>query len=182
MNSYIEIISDDTSLPVTLEQIKKHLQIEYDDDDTIIENKIKSALTIIENETNRKFTEDEWRLNLDSYVCEIELPMPPLLQIDSVKYYNTSGVLTTTTDYTVSKPMKLPAKLRFNKPLAIDSTYRPNAIQIEFTSSSDANDYQLVELISMWVYHLYHNPEGSVPKNMDCIERLTKNLKIWSYK
>lgn len=189
MNSYTILIETDETHPFDLEEIKKNLQVEYDDDDTVIDSKIMAAVGQIEKDTNRIFTNNTFQLCVDSYPCnhKIELPNCPLDTVVWVKYYDTAGTLQTlsNTKYFVRKPVKLPAEVIFNHLLwspALECSNRPDKIIIQYTTSVDTIDVTFLELLNQWVGHLYQNPDGSVPKNLDTIDRLTRKLKVRGYK
>jgi len=57
---------------------------------------IRSMRIYAENYSHRAFITQKWQLNYDSFPGEeIEIPKPPLISLDSVKYIDTDGVLQT---------------------------------------------------------------------------------------
>lgn len=107
--------------PVTLEEAKAHLRLgDSTDEDPIVEALIAAATEQAEIFTARRFVEQTWKLYGDTFsqltTCgsaAIQIPYPPLVEIDSVKYYDTQGTLRTLvedTDYqveTFSEPARI---------------------------------------------------------------------------
>lgn len=98
--------------PLTLEQARRQLRMDdiTDDDDFIGELLIPAARQRGEAATNRQFIEAVLELWLDEFPCgagQIEIPRPPLLTIEYVKYLDVNGTLQTLvedTDYRVIAP------------------------------------------------------------------------------
>lgn len=92
-------ITDPVSMPVSLVDAKKQCEIGDTDtthDDHIV-RLIRSATADVERHTRRSLITQTWRLSLNAIppLLEIEIPRPPLVQIDSIQYINDFGVLTT---------------------------------------------------------------------------------------
>lgn len=85
------------SEPVTLDDTKLHLRVEVNDDDALITNLIVAARQRAELLTRYQLIRSQWRLTLDAWPdCGIiNLPRPPLVSIESVKYLAPDGVLQT---------------------------------------------------------------------------------------
>jgi uncharacterized phiE125 gp8 family phage protein len=99
--------------PLTLEEVKQHLRVDYTDSDSIISAYIEAATSYVEGEhsfTGRALVTQTWELVIDHFpVHEIKIPLPPLQSIDSIKYDDTAGdeqTLATTQYYVddVSEP------------------------------------------------------------------------------
>ena len=92
----IQIVTDATSEPVTSTLAKLWTKIESDADDEIVSRLIKGARRAAEQYCGRYFAPRTVALYLDAFpTAEILLPHPPVIQVDSVKYYATDGTLTT---------------------------------------------------------------------------------------
>lgn len=89
--------------PVTLAEVKKHLNIETGDFDDVLNIYIGSAVANLDGRDGwlgRALTEQTWELRVDSFHVgsgcgEIKLPLPPLKSVGSVKYIDLSGTLQT---------------------------------------------------------------------------------------
>lgn len=81
--------------PITLAEAKAHLRSPPDDDDTLIASLITAARVHVEQYTGRALITQQWELNLDAFPPEIEVPLPRLQSIESVKYLDADGNLQT---------------------------------------------------------------------------------------
>jgi uncharacterized phiE125 gp8 family phage protein len=64
------------------------------EEDTLISALITAAREYCETFQHRAYITQEWELNLDTWPDKdyIEIPMPPLQSVESIKYYDTDGV------------------------------------------------------------------------------------------
>ena len=98
---------------VSLEEAKAHLRVDHDDDDDYIESLVAVATATIDGPTGwlgRCLVEQtlEWRG--DEFGCDIRLPYPPIISIDSVKYVDDAGAEQTVSpsDYLLTGAPSLP--------------------------------------------------------------------------
>lgn len=88
--------------PVTLTEAKTHIKVELEDtaEDDLITRLIKAAREYCENFQNRVYISQTWDLVLDAwpYKNYVEIPLPKLQSITSVKYYDQSGTESTLAD------------------------------------------------------------------------------------
>lgn len=80
--------------PVSLTEAKAHLRVDISTDDTLIQSLIVAAREYCEGFQNRTYISTSKELWLDAFPSKdfIEIPLPPLASISSVKYYDTSNV------------------------------------------------------------------------------------------
>lgn len=85
--------SDPANLPVTVENAKDQLQIEHDDDDTLIQRYIEVATAKVENDTRRGLITQTWAQYLDDFPDDelIVLRRNPVSSVSSVQYTDTDG-------------------------------------------------------------------------------------------
>jgi uncharacterized phiE125 gp8 family phage protein len=97
-------------LVLTPEDAKAHLRVDFDDDDELIESYIAAAIQNIDGRDGwlgRALASQTWELRLPEFCDrggrEIKIPLPPLIAVESVKYYDTDDALQTFTagDYEV---------------------------------------------------------------------------------
>lgn len=106
---WLSPITPAASKPVSLAEAKAHLRYMRTDQDALIEGLIGSATEHLEGRNGilgRALVTQTWEVRLDCFPSRhrgrIELPMPPLQSVTSVKYIDTAGVertLTSGTDY-----------------------------------------------------------------------------------
>lgn len=89
--------------PVTLAEAKAHLRVTTTDEDALLDSLIPAARQWAEDFTRRALITQTWDYTLDAFADEIEIPMPPLQSVSSVKYLDVDGVEQTlaATEYTV---------------------------------------------------------------------------------
>ena len=131
--------------PVSLDRVKRSLGLDnVRDYDTTLQELIKSATNAVSNDLGRALVTTVYTLHLDRWPGrEIQLPYPPLISVDSVKYY---GDVTETLDtfssgsYTVSTGGD-PGVIWLNEdasgwPELMD---RPSPIEIQFQAGCGAD-------------------------------------------
>jgi hypothetical protein len=158
----LSLITAPAQEPVTLERAKAYLRVDHNADDDLIQGLITAARQLTEKHANRCWVEQQWRMTLldwpdggggswvESYLARatgleaagiagaIPLPFEPVLSLDALKYYASSGTLTTLvadTNYQVwldhSPPLVMPA------PLSVWPTVQVGkvpAVIVEFTA------------------------------------------------
>lgn len=91
----LKIISQPAQEPMTLSEVKLHLRIDTDEEDTLIAAHILAARQYCEQHQNRAYAQQTIELTLDdwpSYGGEpIEIPRPPLISVETVKYFGTDN-------------------------------------------------------------------------------------------
>ena len=159
-----KLVGTVTTEPVSLEQARLQIGLDAADtsSDTMLTALITAAREYVENYTNRVLVSTTWQAFMDSFdTRHIELFKLPVTAIASVKYYNSSNLLTTldTTKYVtdlISEPARLLPISGYDWP---DTYDRPNAVEIDFTAGYAVG--QLPKLIQaamlMIIAHLEAN-------------------------
>jgi uncharacterized phiE125 gp8 family phage protein len=89
-----------------IEDVKRHLRVDFDDDDDYIESLVSAAQAFVDGATGvlgRALLIQQWKFNRAGfYDCggrrypgEIAIPLPPLRSIDAIEYLDESGALQT---------------------------------------------------------------------------------------
>lgn len=92
---------------LTLADAKQHLRVDFEDDDAVIGSYIATAIQNIDGRDGwlgRAIGEQTWELRLPAFDGnEIKIPLPPLIGVESVKYYDANDALQTlsTDDYEI---------------------------------------------------------------------------------
>lgn len=83
--------------PLTADDVRNHSRIDDTIGDAELEAYIKAARYYVEGVLNRQLISATYKLYLDAFPGEIELPMPPLQSITSIEYIDTDGTEQTVT-------------------------------------------------------------------------------------
>lgn len=182
--------------PVSLEEAKLHCRVETDADDSIIEGWIKTAREYCEKFQNRAYCQQTWELWLDDFpkVGQLQIPRPPLILVDSIKYYDVDDVEYDfdPTEYFVDTKNE-PGWVALNYGSTWPSeTLRPaNGVCITFTAGYEPGEYDDAEnvpsdvksAIKLLIGHWYENREATgaanikdIPKGVDALLWMDRNF------
>ena len=132
------IITHPTVEPVTLTEVKAQLGIQSTDtaSDTVLTRHITEARKWAEGYMRRSLMPQTHERRLDAFVEQIELPLPPVASVSSVKYIDADGVLTTVdaADYTLDTTPLVP----FVRPVYGESWPSPrdesSAVRVQYVA------------------------------------------------
>jgi len=199
----LSLITPPSEEPVSLERAKLHLRVDDDAEDDLITALITAARQYTESHTSKRWVSQGLRLTLPEWCCGagdecgvLRLPCEPVSSVESVKYYATTGTLTTLvagTDYQTwldhFPPLVAPAP---SKTWPTVETGRLGAIQIEFTAGyADAASVpeNVKSAVLLCVGHWYEHRGDSddpnaIPASMGIppsAKRLLDNLATGAY-
>lgn len=178
-----------TVLPVSLVEAKLHLRVDGTGEDTLITSLIGAATLDAEHLMGRAVMPQKWQVTLAAFCNSIDLQRPPVTGVDSVKYVNTAGVLTTIdqsvyqfvsgNDYTASV---VPA---YGQAWPTPRV-QPEAVQIVF-SSGYADAATVPEPIKAWIKlrvgALYEHREawtvGQAIERNEHVDYLLDRYRTW---
>ena len=161
---------------VELVDLKKHLRVEHDEENDLILALEKAAVQHIDGRDGwlgRCVAQQSWELRLADFpACgSIRLPLPPLVSVESVQYYDSNNALQTlaTTVYEVAgargaNPGAVVLKDGQSWPVTYDKS---EAVLINFTAGFAVNNSPadgdipapIVIAIKLLVGHWYANRE-----------------------
>jgi uncharacterized phiE125 gp8 family phage protein len=97
MKSSIRVVTAPAVEPLSLAEAQEFCRVDSGDtsQDSLLTALIKSAREYAENLTRRSYVKRTLELTLSEFCREIELPYPPLLYVESVKYIDLDGTLQT---------------------------------------------------------------------------------------
>lgn len=156
--------------PVTLMEAKQHLRVEDTDEDAFITSLITTAREYCEAVQNRAYMTQTWELWLDDWPDKayIAIPKPPLQEIVSVKYFDTSGkeYVFPESEYIIdNKNQPGGLALAYGKGWP-SATLRPaNGICVTFTAgykTADEVPARVKQAILLLVGHWYENREAAL--------------------
>ena len=172
MNNYL--ITKPAIEPVTLQQAKDHLNIDFNDDDSIIELIIQTAREAVENKTGRKLITSTMGHQRDCFNSVMELPHT-IQSVTEITYIDTDGVTQTlpATEYDVDVN-RIPGRIM----LAYDKTYpatrdEANAVTIEYVTgfgdTAQSVPSPLQHAMLLLIGHYYENREATAPININTV-------------
>jgi uncharacterized phiE125 gp8 family phage protein len=131
----VSVVTAATTYPVTLPEVKLHLNISSSTKDSYIDTLISAATTNIERYLNRALITQTWKVFYDCFHNEMKIPFGALQSVTHVKYYSQSATLTTwaTSQYWVVSQTD-PGYVRKAYDVSFPELQngRPNAIEIQF--------------------------------------------------
>lgn len=170
--------------PVTLDEAKAQLRILHANEDALIQRLIVAVRKHVEDRTGRAFAAQGWTLWLPRFPVSgiIELPRPPLVSVEEIKYTDTDGVEQTLSAdaYRVyPEGLKGWVQLRANQSWP-GTAEDAKAVEIAYTAGYGEDDADAVEpakhAMLLLVEHLYHNRgetvEGPIAVNPVAADRL----------
>ena len=91
----LELVTAPTDEPIKLNEAKAFLHYWESDQDAEIIGAIKDARNYVETWTEKQLVTATWKLYLDAFPAasdSIDVPLPPLKLVNSIKYIDTAGV------------------------------------------------------------------------------------------
>ena len=84
---------------LSLAEAKEHLRVQHDDEDAYISSLVSAVQQLLDGrdgELQRALVSQRWELRQDGFGRrDVEIPLPPLIEVESVQYYDTDDVLQT---------------------------------------------------------------------------------------
>lgn len=127
--------SDPAVEPVTVGQLKDHLRIATNLDDTVLAHVISSARAQVERDTGQSLITQTWQMTLDKFPTEnnpIKLFHGPVQSVSAFTYNDSAGSSVTYSDYQL-KTNDNPALIFPNVGTAWPSGYYPDKRGISIT-------------------------------------------------
>jgi uncharacterized phiE125 gp8 family phage protein len=101
------LVSAPATEPISLADAKEHLNVDFDDDDTLITAFLKAARQNAEQFTGRAFVDQTWDIFLDEFptgdYLDIDLRPAPVIEVVSVAYGESYGTTFASSGYIVDQ-------------------------------------------------------------------------------
>jgi len=175
----LEKISNPTQFPLTLAEIKRHLRVTTDDDDSLLTDYIASATEYCEDQVPgaRSFMSQTWDWKIHFFPGDsFEVPRPPLQSLTHIKYYATNSSTGTTTlsstNYLVHIPTNMPGQIELHPEVGAWPSVadRADAVQVRLISGWTIAPNQVKQAVKLLVGHWYSNREdilvGTISSNI----------------
>lgn len=181
----LKMITGPAAEPVSLTEVKSHLRIDSDTEDTYLGTLIQTAREFCENFQNRAYITQTWELTTDSWGCfPLDIPLPPLISVESIKYFDTENVEATwdAANYFVDIDSE-PGRIGLGYLVTLPQTVlRPtNGVKIQFIAGYGAAldvPLRIKQAILMLVGHYYENRETVSPVDLKEVPLAVKSL-LW---
>lgn len=163
--------------PVSVAELQSHTVVEHNDDDDLLAIYIDAATAQVQADTGRAIVKQQWQADLECFPAVIYLPKPPLLAVESVKYYDTDGTQQTLDPaaYQVSA-VGIVGRLapapglswpsvqagRFNGVVVV---YQAGHVDVVAGVGQSDAPAQLCQAIYLLAAHFYENREATTPGN-----------------
>ncbi len=161
-----KLITPPSGQPIDLDDAKLHLRLTDDTtDDPLVMALIERARLYCEKHTGRAFGTQTWEAYLNYWPGRnyIDLPMPPLQSVTSVKYVDSTGTETTMTedtDYLVDADSDIGRiVLPYGKSWPSFVAYPINPIRIRFVAGYTDLPEPLQQAMLLLVGNWYENRE-----------------------
>lgn len=159
---YLTPVAAPESEPVQESQAMEHLNETNDDRAIYVGGLIGAARGMAENYTGRAIMRQTWKYTSNAFCDIVRLPLPPLVSVTSIKYYDGGNVLQTmnASDFYVFAD----AGIGCVSPVeSWPSTYtRPDAVQITFLCGYLVCPHQIQQAILLTIGELYNNREETI--------------------
>jgi uncharacterized phiE125 gp8 family phage protein len=171
-NRHLGVVTEPSSEPITVDELKLWARIDGDDEDTMIEGLIKTVRKFAEDYTRRSFITQTRFILLDTwYSNDIELPHAPVSAVTAVQIISESGDITVydSDNYyilTEAEPARLIIKSGVANPL--NDSREHGGYKIIYTCGYGGVDDVpdgIKEGLKLWATHIYENrvPANKMP-------------------
>ena len=131
-----------TSLPVGVDEFKTRSRIDATDEDAHLMQLLRAATDEVQTYLGRALITQTWTFTLDAFPAEIQVPLPPLSSVTSIKYYDGANAQQTLSsslyDIVNATPMN-PATIRPTYGKSWPTTYgRDGVVEVEFIAGYGA--------------------------------------------
>lgn len=169
------LITEASSEPVTVSDVKLHSGVVGTVDDTLIASWIKSGRKLAEDFQHRAYISQVWEVVEDGFPdLPLTLPRPALISIDSIKYYDTANTEATfdAVNYFVDTSSEIGRLMLGYQKQWPTVILRPiNGVLIRFTAGYGADAGAVPDSVKdalymycSWRYDNRTGESGSIPK------------------
>lgn len=139
---HLNLVTAPAETPISVADVKAHLRISHTAEDGVLAALVAAAVALVDGPTGylrRALVSQTWRAIFDGSPRSdiVKLPIPPLVSVDTVEYYDANNALQTlaTSNYDVVLPHGAAGYVELSATgLWPGTANRPDALQIEFTA------------------------------------------------
>lgn len=168
----MELITEPGAPPIEAEDVRARLNLGDDVSDEVLGAYIQAATDQIDGWNGwlgRAIVQQQWRMTLEGFGCErIRIPLPPLVSLDEVRYFDTGGVQQVWPDNEyASLGQYLMPKSGFAYP---PTQFRADAVQIDFTAGFETVPEAIKQAICLMVSNLRSLSERNLFISADTVD------------
>lgn len=152
----LQQISKSTDLPVSVADLKAHLRITHNDEDSYLAGLIYAASDFISDECERDLVETEWCESFPRFRREITLTRYPVVSVDEVTYYDVNRISATLEEFSELLGNSCRSKVSFINPP--QTAERADAVSITYTTGGVVP--LAVHAIKLLAAHWYEHREA----------------------
>ena len=172
-NPILNVKEENSTLPIELDFVKNFLKVDFEDDDDLIKNIIKTASTQCETNINKSLIQKTFIYSIyELKNNSIVLPYPPVISITSIKIIDSQqneNILESTEYFLDSIGNILNFK---NKP---NNFYR---IDIEYKAGLETINDELIQALLMHIARMYEDRSGYSPIPLNSLNIYKKYKQI----
>lgn len=185
-----KVITAVATEPITTAEAKLHLRVDHADDDALIGALITAAREFAEHYTGRALAPQTLEAALDAFPDEgfIDLPMPPVASVTSIKYTDTAGAEQTVSSgnyalstYGESRRVNLSADAQW----PTDAEEVADAVRIRYVAGYATCPKAARQAMLLLIGHLYENRQAATALKVEVIpmgaRALLDTIKVWGF-
>lgn len=187
----LKLITPPAALPVDLTEVKMHLRVTHNEEDSLIVSYMAAATARLdgaEGYLGRCLLPQTWEYTQAHFSGPIRLPLPPCQSIDAITYTDTTGtaVVLDPAAYEVAGLSTGESAIIYPLNGWPATASRPDAVKIRFTAGSDTVPEPIRTAILARVLHLYDNRDSVVIGESAGVmpmgeEDLIQNYRGWAF-
>jgi uncharacterized phiE125 gp8 family phage protein len=129
---------------VSTEEMKAHLRVDYDQEDSLIDQYVAAACLKLEQRCARAFAQQTWEVREATFADTIEIPKPSPVELVQATYFSSAGVEETVdaAAYALVEGGEFePSSLIWVGTKPSDLFVRPDAARVRFKTGWVADDF-----------------------------------------
>jgi uncharacterized phiE125 gp8 family phage protein len=181
----LTLITEPAIEPISLEEIKLHIRVTGNDEDTLLRRLVRAAYKKAERYAGRSFITQTWELAIDGEPGSVvDLPKPDLQSVTSVKAYDLDNTETTFSASNYSVDTGRASRIFLNNGASWPSSLRDyRSVVVEYVSGYGDDETDIpadvrhaVHIIAGYLYE-HRDEEGKIP--MLAKEFLSSEVVEW---
>lgn len=161
-------MTEPKSEPVSVQQLKNQLRIEHSEEDELLKTYIVAAREYAESVTSNKVLKQQWQIAFDEFSDSMELPIRPLISVESVQYVDTDGA-TQTLDASIYSVDDFDFRAKINLAYGQDwpdTRAQSNAVLVNATFGNKQPPKRIQQAILLMASHWYENREDATEASL----------------